>query len=315
MYGARVVLGFGAVLGSGVGLWVSCGVAWAQDLAPMVYDKPIKTEVVTFMDQMPPYNGLPGAKIKATVTCSYYPRFVVEEVHDDGDEGEGIFTVPLTNDRDPPCENPGVSDLKGVAGVGAGWLAGVTNDLVVTAGPDTFDDGTGVTIFRALDHKVLLSDLIEVGDRNQPLISAIKKSKAGIEVRYDRIFSGDCSVAAKGAACVDIFSEQTGIDARNFAKCAADYRLMLAQDLRGRCTKSGGVDQRCVANGLTPAEERSWNDDPTAIAYGVQVFIPNNELPVQLSGDVASLAMVKGASKAGFKITAVGGVLACFPSE
>lgn len=305
MWRGRVWSACVAVLASGAEFLVSPAVAWAQDVPPMTYDKPVKTEIVTFMERMPWLNN--GTRIKVIVTCSYYPRFAVEEVHDDGDEGEAIYTVPIADGIDPACEDPEVSNPKAV-GEGAGWFVGVKNDLVVAAGPDTFDYGTAVTIFRALDYKVLLSDQVQVQGKSLSLRMSIKESKAGVDVRYDRIFAGRCSMVAQGEACVDQFVKQTGVGAQSFAECAASYRLQEEWWVKLDCTKSGRLDHSCLVNGLSPTEQKKWDTDPTVIAYPVQMFIPAGAPSVDLDYYGGSSAAVRS-------VPIVGGVVDCFPAE
>lgn len=286
----RLRLACVAVLGWGVGFLLCPASGWAQNMAPMVFDKPVKTETATFMEYDPPGQADPSRpKLKVTVTCSYYPHFVVEVVHFDGDEGSNIFTAPVEKGSVHRCEDPEVSNPKAVGDAGGG-LVGVKNDLVVTAGPDTIDDGTGFSIFRALDHKLVLLDAAQVNDNNWPLITSIKESNAGVEVRYNRIFVGSCSVAGHGKACVDRFVKQTGVGKPSFALCETKYRLLK------------GV-------------EGDLNEDATAIAYGVKVFIPSGAPPVDLNLSSASLSTGKDHGQAMAQLTTEGRLTGCFPAE
>lgn len=296
------------------GVLVSPAAAWAKGGAPMIFDQPIKTEIATFAHDLPSQPNMPASRVKATVTCSYYPRFVVKVVHWEGDEGSGIFTVPVEHGSDRSCDDPEDTNPKTVADSG-GWLAGVKNDLVVTGEPDTLDDGTGFTIFRPAVHKIIFSGYGQVDDKFRLRLISIKESKAGVKVRYDRIFVGSCSMAEQVGACADRFMEQTGIDKRSFAKCAENYRLLEEKDLRWRCTISGRIDRSCLVNGFTPAEERYWNEDPSAIAYDVQVFIPADEPPVQLDYYSASLSTGKNYGPAVARLTTEGGLIECFPAD
>jgi hypothetical protein len=298
-----------------VGSFLGAPSAWAQSMASMIFDKPVKTEIATFMERLPAQPNLPGRKIKVTVTCSYYPRFVVEGAHFDGDAGSDFFTVPVVNGNDPVCDNPEGPNSKD-SGDWGGGLVGVKNDLVVIAGPDTFDDGTGVTIFRPLNHKVVFSDDdVEVDDKFFPLLISINESNAGVEVHYNRVFAEGCSVVAQGNVCVDRFVKQTGVARHAFARCATSYRVLWEKYSQWRCTKAGRLDHLCFVNGFKPAEEREWNRNPTAIAYDVHLFIPANGPPVQMDNYSAPLPAIKNHDHAEGQFTTVGDLIECFRAD
>jgi len=144
--------------------------------------------------------------------------------------------------------------------------------------------GSGSPSSGRLDHKFVLSDNVKVDEKFRPLLMSIRESNAGVHVRYDRIFAGNCSVVAQGKVCADWFVKQTGIDRQSLARCATSYRLLEEKYLQWACTKSGRLDQHCLMKWSTPAELSEWNENPTAIAYDVQVFIPADAPPVQKVG-------------------------------
>jgi len=293
-----------AVLTWSIWFLTSPAVAVAQDMTTGLFDKPIKTKIVSIAHDGPHQQA-------ATVKCSYFPSFVVEEVHYVGDEGESIFTALTDKGSNPPCGDPEASNPKAVADL-YGYLVGVKHDLVVTVLPDTFDGGSGFTIFRPFDHKIVFSSWALVDDKNRLRLESIEESKSGLLVHYNRIFLGPCSVGGQGTTCFDKFVSLTGIDNRYFTRCATDYRQLEEEELRWECTRSGLLDKGCVERS-TPLEQKSLNADPTVVAYDVRVFVPAIQPSYQntfsaLYTSIGDRLPVTGR-------TAVGDLIKCFPAD
>jgi hypothetical protein len=291
--------------------------AWGQ--AAGGFETPVKTEMVTVWRNEPTTPNLAPAKVRVTVTCSSYAHVFVTVAQVEGDDGAEIYAAPVGKGGAPTCDDPFQANPSAIAAPGGGFV-GVKNDLVVGYLGDTLDSGTDLWIFRPADHKVFFSDYGFVdGGATWLRIRSIAESKAGVSVSYGRVFVGDCSVAAQGAACVEQLVRQTGVDERFFSICAGNYRREAEWWAQDRCTNAGLVDQACYKRALSSAAIKGIikgiNEDPTAIAYDVQVFIPADAPSARTDTLLASIYRGDDERMAEARVTKVGGLIFCNPAE
>jgi hypothetical protein len=255
--------------------------ALAAKSANSVFDPPIDTQKRT----------LPAAKNapKATLTCSYYPHFMVKQV-DAGEVGAAQLSIlPSDAGRKPACQRvnlPGEKVLD--AKEWSGYFNGAKGDYAFFGGEDGVNGALGFAVFAAGDAKKLFDDSA-IGDLRSAALDG-----AALTLRYRRSFSADCSVPHDGATCWAKTAAASGLDAHAQPDCAAGYLKAKNELAKGRCQADGKPVATCLAPALREIEAQHWDQAPSVFVYDAEIVLQPGQ---------------------GAAIKPLGGELACHPSD
>jgi hypothetical protein len=246
----------------------------AAKSANSIFDPPLDTQK----------RMLPAAKdvAKATLTCSYYPHFMVKQI-DEGEVGAAqLSIIPGEVAHKPPCQranlpNEKVVDVKDWSG----YFKGVKGDYVFFDAGDGVNGANGFAIFASASAKKLMEDSA-LGDLRSAALDG-----AALTLRYKRSFSADCSVPHDGAACWTKIAAATGLEAHAQPDCAAGYLKAKNELAKGRC-EAEGKSAACLAPALREIEAQHWDQAPSVIVYDAETILqPGQSATKPLGGDVA----------------------------
>jgi hypothetical protein len=237
---------------------VTFGIVRAQ-AADSVFDPPVDSKTLTF-----PETKDAG---KTTLTCDYYPRFMVKQI-DEGDVGASqLSIIPVAGDVKPPCQRDNLPNEKVVKPEDwSGYFKGVKGDFVFFDAEDGVNGGLGFAVFAA-DAKKLFEDSA-VGDLESATLDGGR-----LILRYTRGFAGDCSEPREGAKCWERIAAAAGIDTAARPDCAAGYAKIKTDNARSFCDQDGDKSPNCAAAHLKEFDDQHWDEAPSSVTYRVETVI------------------------------------------
>jgi hypothetical protein len=248
--------------------------AIAAPSANALFDPPVATQ----KRALPAAKGAP----KATLTCNYYPRFMVKQI-DEGEVGAAQLSIVASDAaHKPACQRanrPGekVIDPKDWSG----YFKGVKGDYALFDSEDGVNGALGFAIFAA-DGKKLFEDSA-IGDFQGAALDG-----AALTLRYKRSFSADCSVPHDGAGCWSKIAATTGLEAAAPPDCAAGYLKAKRELAKGRCEAKGKADAACLTAAAKEIEAQSWDAAPSVVVYDAQAVLQAGQATVKpLAGERA----------------------------
>jgi hypothetical protein len=229
--------------------------------------------------------ALPAAKnaAKATLTCSYYPHFMVKQI-DEGEVGAAqLSIVPGEAAHKPACQRANlpaekVIDVKDWSG----YFKGVKGDYVFFDAGDGVNGASGFAVFAAADAKKLMEDSA-LGDLQGAALDG-----ATLTLHYKRSFSADCSAPHDGAGCWTKIAAATGLDAHAQPDCAAGYLKAKNELAKGRCEAQGKSNAACLVAALKEIDAQRWDEAPSVVVYDAETVLqPGQSATKPLGGDLA----------------------------
>jgi hypothetical protein len=253
---------------------VAPGMAAAKP-ANSIFDPPLDTQK----------RVLPSGKdlAKATLTCSYYPHFMVKQI-DEGEVGAAqLSIVPEESAHKAACQRANLPSEKVVdVKDWSGYFKGVKGDYVFFDAEDGVNGASGFAIFTSAGAKKLMEDSA-LGDLQSATLDG-----AALTLRYKRSFSADCSVPHDGAGCWTKIAAATGLDAHASPDCASGYLKAKNELAKGRCEAEGRSNAACLAPALREIEAQHWDQAPSIIVYDAETVLqPGQSATKPLGGDVA----------------------------
>jgi len=253
-----------ALLLAGVGLGLSlaaCFCAPAALAADPGFDKPIKQV----------RQPLPGLKDSKTGTfCFYFNGFMVKQV-DEGEEGAAQLSIlPIADPAKPaPCQRKNLPAEKVVDPADwSGYFKGVKGGYVLFDAEDGVNGGQGFAVYAAATGKKLFEDAA-VGDLQQVTLDA-----GTLKLRYQRSFSGDCSVPKEGAGCWSSLAKAAGLGNVETPDCAAGYLSDKQSLAKLRCeAQSKKTDAKCLAAELKGIEDQHFDEAPSVLVFPVETAV------------------------------------------
>jgi hypothetical protein len=239
--------------------------------AESVFDPPLDTKTQVF----PEAKDTP----KTTLTCRYYPHFMVKQI-DEGDIGaDQLSIVPSSGGAKPPCQRDNLPAEKVVnPDDWTGYFKGVKGDFVFFDAEDGVNGGLGFAVFTP-DARKLFDDSA-AGE----LESAALNGET-LTLRYTRSFAGACSEPKEGAGCWAQIAAAAGIDKAAKPDCAAGYAKLERANAGSYCEQEGDKSAQCVANHLKEFEAQHWDESPSVVAYRVETVLgPGKPAVKALSG-------------------------------
>jgi hypothetical protein len=249
--------------------------AGAATSANSVFDTPLEMQKKT----------LPASKTsgKATLTCRYYPHFMVKQI-DAGEVGaDELSIVPNEAAHKAPCQRADLPAEKVVDPKDwSGYVKGVKGDYVFFDAGDGVNGASGFAVFSTADGKKLFEDSA-LGDLQSAALDG-----GALTLRYKRSFSGDCSIPHAGDACWSKIAAATGLDAQAQPDCAAGYLKAKNELAKGRCETQSKSNAACLTAALKEIEAQHWDEAPSVIVYDAETVLKPGQSAVKpLGGDRA----------------------------
>jgi len=179
------------------------------------FDKPLQTKVLDLGRSK--YLRRNDSQ-RVTLTCSYYPSFMVKQVSDPGYKGAFfIAIVPGQPEHAGACSQRPSPGEKVFHDRGDWYFEGVKRDVVFLIA----EGGDGAALFAAYDSKNWAKKFQDLALGYDHPISFGQVSSEQIVFRYLRVVPGTCSVPKDGIVCWSKFKEQTGLKLAPMLAC--DY--------------------------------------------------------------------------------------------
>lgn len=175
--------------------------------ARAAFDRPLD-KVVIHAD-----HGLGGAKADVTITCSYYPTFMVKEISGDP-EPNLEYAGAVVPGIKPDCREINKTETY------SGWgpFVGVRSGFVFFDSGGPYEhNGRGFVVTNGSGH-MLFSDF-RIGD-----YQSLNSTNGGIVLRYRRMFTYHCSLYFGGATeCWGEIKTATGLTDASTPECREAY--------------------------------------------------------------------------------------------
>lgn len=213
----------------------------------------------------PPCSKMAIPRPPVEVICSRYPRFMVKQRYQQGDEGgAGISVVPMRPSQpEQPCDDrllPGELLLAGTAQAGSGFWGAVSGYLFLT-GTD-FDPiiyGHTTDIVRVDAPQPNLSPFISIMILDDPG-NQISRVPGGFDLHFMADQTANCAVGGSdGAACLARLEQMTGAKI-SMAQCLkgepgndpanpvwVQYRAVLSVRGSHAALRATGSALRCIS--------------------------------------------------------------------
>lgn len=212
-----------------------------------------------------------GDTPKATITCSYYSRFMVKMV-DEGEVGAAqLSVVPSEPAHKPKCEHANAANEKVVdVKEWSGYFKGVKGDFIVFDAGDGTNGAMGFAVFEP-DAKKLFEDSV-LGR-----FHALTADDTTLTMTYQRSVAGPCSVAKDGAACWTKIAAATGLKPESAPDCAGGYLKAKTEMAKARCKDAKTPTKACTAKALKELDEQKWDESPSVIVYEAKTVIASGK--------------------------------------
>lgn len=196
------------------------------------FDKPLHK---TVLDMGLAQNLLPYSKQRVTMTCWFYPHFMIKEQDDPGMKGAVLIALtPMHRGHTPRCRKtsqPGEkpfqewsAEIKAFV-TPYGYFAGAKRNMVFLGGSDgDSNSGNPLAVFRADGMTKVFEDSMKPGRHHHwtPLIRFHSGPGKQLTMHYVRLTNASCSIPKSGEACWSKLKQQTGLTQSPMPKCS-DY--------------------------------------------------------------------------------------------
>ena len=204
---------------------------------------------------------------KTTLTCGYYPHFMVKQI----DEGEvGAFQlsiVPVTGGVNPPCQRDNLPTEKVVKPDDwSGYFKGVKGDFVFFDAEDGVNGGLGFAVFTTGAGKLF-------EDSAMGNLESATLDGGTLILRYTRVFAGECSDPLEGAKCWERIAAAAGIDKSAKPDCAAGYAKIKNDNAKSYCDQDNDKSPECIATHLKEFDVQHWDEAPSMVTYRVETML------------------------------------------
>jgi hypothetical protein len=249
--------------------------ALAAKPASSVFDPPLDTQK----------KAVPATKDKpkATLTCSYFPHFMVKQI-DEGEVGAAqLSIVPGDASHKPACQRANIAAEKVIDPRDwSGYFKGVKGDYAFFDAEDGVNGGLGFAVFSA-DGKKALEDSA-LGDFASAAVDG-----ATLTLHYKRSFAGDCSAPHAGEACWTKIAAATGLDAHAPPDCAGGYAKAKNELAKGRCEADKKPMAACMPAALKEIEAQHWDEASSVVVYDVETVLqPGQAAAIKPFGGAAA---------------------------
>jgi len=163
---------------------------------------------------------MPGNPDHSTLTCEYYPTFMIKELDmkEQGDEWTAV--APSNPENMPPCvQQHGKDEFEIEDADGhnwAGYFAGVKGNLVFLDGDDGYNEGMPFGVFDALTGKKVFEDSSEFLNAQRLHIT---NEDGQLMIRYRRVDAAACSIPQKNEVCWEQIREKAGLEPQPIPAC------------------------------------------------------------------------------------------------
>jgi hypothetical protein len=219
-------------------------------------------------------------KIRRQVTCFYYRSIVIKQV-DYGEVGaDRLALLPVLSRNGTEChEDREASEYVIPADTWSGYFRGVKADYAFFDAPDGINGGLGFMVLRLYDRKAVLEDVAQHG------IKSIDYEEGVLRLRYQRVFTGTCSVPTGGDSCRDALVRDTGVSAGSLSICSQGYRAAREAMAKGRCAAQSNHQKDCLRQEFDRLGEQKWDGAASVIAYEVEAALKDGTLVITPRSD------------------------------
>jgi len=238
------------------------------------FDAPLKVRTL----RLPPDPANP--KVKRQLTCSYYRSIVVKQV-DFGEVGaDRLALLPVLSSSATLCHvERDPNEYVIPPETWSGYFEGVKAAYAFFNAPDGVNGGLGFMVFRIYDRKVLFEDVAQRG------LKLIEFEQGALRLRYQRVFTGNCSVLSTGETCPDSIVHDTGVAVASLSICGRGYQAAKQAMASGRCAARGVHQASCVTDELAKLEAQKWDQAPSVIVYEVEAVLNGGTVAITPRSD------------------------------
>lgn len=169
------------------------------------FDAPLKKNVVD-VGPAPYYPA--GSRVRAKLSCYFFPTFVVKE-YDTGQKGAELEIVTTEKGATPACTLTHAPEERVIEVDWGGGFKGAKGNLVFFYAPDgtnggmpfaIYDARTGAKVFQdvAFD-STYMNNKVEVSLFNRPRVRSAPDGQ--VSLRYRRVVEADCDLHREKASC------------------------------------------------------------------------------------------------------------------
>lgn len=200
--------------------------SWVNQL-----DRPTRSQIVDLGPSK--LNRYAGGHLRVTLSCFYYPNFMIKELHDGSNKGnESAAIVPVTRESVPDCKQPSVP---GEVSLGppdweGDYFAGAKGKLLFFVWSDGGNGGfyfavVDVTTRKKIYEDVFYDSAIMPGRPNSSLFDqprVITSKDGSISLKYLRVKAFECDLyhPKKQRPCWEKIRMQAGIRNRQIPACS-----------------------------------------------------------------------------------------------
>lgn len=237
-----------------LGLVLLASLSWGE-----TFDKPVRKQRVNLGKAANPLSD------RNSITCYYFPHFMVKEV-DLGEVGaERLGIVRVTPQSTGKCTRARSKEEMVVpVKEWSGYFMGVKNSYVFFSGDDGWNDATPFAIFDSKTGKKLFEDSAKAD------ITFLAKPDHSIAMQYLRVVTDDCLIL-KDTACWQRMAAKYGLAAATAPPdCKKGYEASAEEMTKGRCTGKRASLAACMEK-ERPLALKQALDSPSVISYPVEV--------------------------------------------
>jgi hypothetical protein len=227
--------------------------------AESVFDPPSDIKTQTFLETKDAG--------KTTLTCNYYPHFMVKQI-DEGEVGASqLSIVPVADGANPPCRRDNLPAEKIVKPDDwSGYFKGVKGDFVFFDAEDGVNGGLGFAVFTPDANKLF-------EDSARGALESATLAGGKLTLRYTRSFTGECSEPHDGAKGWERIAAAAGIDKAAKPDCVAGYAKVKSDNAKSFCEQDQDRSAGCIAAHLTEFDAQQWDEAPSMVTYDVETVL------------------------------------------
>ncbi|SRR5579883_351548 len=174
---------------------------------PTLLDKPLSLTVIPLSS----YGGASsseGTSSYFTLTCYYYPEFMVKEIITDQKGAHKISITPSSSQNPMPCI---ADDPKEQVVNHSGYFLGIKNSFLFFRGDDSHNGASGITILTSQGDLLFEDGRGNLLENRKPSTITVEK-EGTLMVHYTRFFEAPCSLFGKSKdQCWSTIKKETGL--------------------------------------------------------------------------------------------------------
>jgi hypothetical protein len=211
-------------------VFVAFSLAFSQNLLSQVksadsFVSPLKKKIV----DLGASRYYPGGNVRVTLSCYFYPTFLVKE-YDEGQKGaEWLAIVPVEKSKATECTQSHAQGEKFIAGPEwRGYFKGVKGNLVFFNDADGTDGGMPFVVYDATTGKKIFEDSAydsrmwtkKATDSPFNRLRASKAQDGQMSLRYLRVVQADCDLHTEKLSCWEGVRKKLALKSAEMPVCS-----------------------------------------------------------------------------------------------